>query len=201
MITANEVRDLMCATTLGENGDKIGKVGQVFLDDETGRPEWATVNTGFFGGNESFVPLAEATRTSEGLSVPYDKEQVKNAPNVSPEGGHLDQSEEAQLYRHYGLEYSERSSESGYAAGTRTDDDTSVGDAAAPAGAVGHDTSGRNTDDAMTRSEEQVRTGTETVEAGRARLRKWVETEDMNVSVPSRRRRRGSRRADHQCEP
>ena len=179
MITATDVRDLMGATLVDSSGNKIGKIGQVFLDDETGRPEWATVNTGFFGANESFVPLAEASRTGEDLTVPYDKDQVKDAPNVSPENGHLEQSEEAQLYRHYGLEYSERDSESGYAAGTRS------GNAATgTTAAVGHDTSGPNTDEAMTRSEEKVHAGTEKVETGKARLRKWVETEEVNVSVP-----------------
>ena len=49
---------------------------------------------------------------------------------------------------------------------------------------AGHDTSGRNTDEAMTRSEEQVHAGTEKVTSGKARLRKWVETEDVDVKVP-----------------
>jgi stress response protein YsnF len=42
-------------------------------------------------------------------------------------------------------------------------------------------------DDAMTRSEEEVNVSTRQREAGRARLRKWVETEDVNVTVPVRR--------------
>jgi uncharacterized protein (TIGR02271 family) len=52
---------------------------------------------------------------------------------------------------------------------------------------VGHDTSGPNTDDAMTRSEERLNVGTTTEEAGRARLRKYVVTEQQNVEVPVKR--------------
>ena len=179
MITATDVRELIGARLLDSDGNKVGTIGQIFLDDETGRPEWATVNTGLFGSSESFVPLAEANRSSEELRVPYSKDQIKDAPSVSPEQGHLDQSEEASLYRHYGLDYSESRSDSGLPT------DTS-GQALAGSGreSVGHDTSGTNTDDAMTRSEEQVHAGTETVTAGKARLRKWVETEQVDVTVP-----------------
>ena len=55
------------------------------------------------------------------------------------------------------------------------------------AGTVGHDTSGPTTDNAMTRSEEQLHVGTETRESGRARLRKYVVTEQETVTVPVQR--------------
>jgi uncharacterized protein (TIGR02271 family) len=179
MITATDVRELIGARLLDSDGNKVGTIGQIFLDDETGRPEWATVNTGLFGSSESFVPLAEADRTNEELRVPYSKDQIKDAPNVSPEQGHLDQSEEASLYRHYGLDYSESRSESGLPA-----DNSGQAFGGNAGDSVRHDRSGANTDDAMTRSEEQVHAGTETVTAGKARLRKWVETEQVDVSVP-----------------
>jgi uncharacterized protein (TIGR02271 family) len=179
MITQDQVRDLIGCELVDSSGEKIGKIGQIFLDDQTGRPEWATVNTGFFGSNETFVPLAEADNTGSEVRVPYGKDQVKDAPNVDVDGGHLDQSQESELYRYYGLDYSEDRSDSGLPAG-------GTGNAASDTdqGTAGHDTSGPNTDDAMTRSEEQVRAGTEKVTAGKARLRKWVETEEVNVSVP-----------------
>ncbi|HSJ75484.1 MAG TPA: PRC and DUF2382 domain-containing protein, partial [Gemmatimonadales bacterium] len=174
MITQNQVRDLIGSELLDANGNKIGKIGQIFLDDETGQPEWVTVNTGLFGTNESFVPLADAEVTGDALRVSYDKDKVKDAPNVDIDGGHLDEAQEADLYRYYGLEYSD----SGLPTGNRPEYGTAMDRGA------GRDSSGRNTDEAMTRSEEQVRAGTEKVTAGKARLRKWVETEDVNVSVP-----------------
>jgi uncharacterized protein (TIGR02271 family) len=90
--------------------------------------------------------------------------------------GSLSQDEEAELYRHYGLDYSEHRSDSGLPAGPADDRDT-----------VGRDTSGPTTDDAMTRSEEELRVGTETRERGRARLRKYVTTETQQVTVPVQR--------------
>jgi uncharacterized protein (TIGR02271 family) len=185
MITQNQVRDLIGSQLVGSDDQKIGKVGQIFLDDQTGKPEWATVNTGFFGSNESVVPLAEADVQGDEVRVPYTKDQVKDAPNVDADaGGHLDQSEERRLYTHYGLSYSEQGSDSGLPdTGTARTSGTEVTDTSRGAG---HDTSGPNTDDAMTRSEEQLHAGTETVTAGKARLRKWVETEEQNVSVPVR---------------
>ena len=164
MIAHTDIRDLIGAQLLDKGGDKVGKIGQVFLDDETGAPEWATVNTGFFGASESFVPLGKAERTGDAVRVPYEKSHIKSAPNVLAGEGHLDESQERELYAYYGMKYD----------GRKTD----------KARAAGHDTSGPNTDDAMTRSEERVRTGTEKVQAGKARLRKWVETEEVNVKVP-----------------
>jgi uncharacterized protein (TIGR02271 family) len=174
MITQNQVRDLIGSELLDANGDKIGKIGQIFLDDQTGQPEWATVNTGLFGTNESFVPVADAEVSGDALRVSYDKDRVKDAPNVDVDGGHLDEAQEAELYRYYGLEYTD----SGPTTGTRPEYGTAMDRG------VGHDTSGQNTDEAMTRSEEQVHAGTEKVTAGKARLRKWVETEDVAVKVP-----------------
>jgi uncharacterized protein (TIGR02271 family) len=173
MITQDQVRDVIGQPVLSSDGDKLGKAGQVFLDDETNKPEWVTVNTGLFGSKESFVPLAEASASSEGITVPYTKDQVKNAPNADVEAGHLDQAEEAALYAHYGLDYSESRSDSGLPAGDRDYQDS-----------VGRDTSGPTTDDAMTRSEERLRAGTEKVTTGKARLRKYIETEQQQVTVP-----------------
>src|SRR5215203_3457088 len=163
----------------GADGKKIGDVGQVYLDDQTGKPEWATVRTGLFGTKESFVPVAQAQLTEDGLRVPYDTDAVKDAPRVDAEQGHLSQQEEAQLYRHYGLEYSEATSESGLPAGRDGNRSGNGG-----RGTVGHDTSGPTTDDAMTRSEEHLKVGTQQREAGRARLRKHVVTEQETVTVP-----------------
>jgi sporulation protein YlmC with PRC-barrel domain len=140
MITQNQVRDLIGSQLVGSDGQKIGKVGQIFLDDQTGKPEWATVNTGFFGSSESFVPLADADVQGDAVRVPYTKDQIKDAPNVDVDnGGHLSQSEERNLYRHYGLSYSEQSSDSGLpGSGTQR---TSGRDTGTARGA-GHDTWG-----------------------------------------------------------
>ena len=100
-------------TLYSSDNEKIGKIGQVFLDDDTDRPEFLTVNTGLFGMNESFVPAADADVTDDGVHVPFTKDQVKDAPNVDVDSGHLDQSEERRLYEHYGMTYSERASDSG----------------------------------------------------------------------------------------
>jgi uncharacterized protein (TIGR02271 family) len=177
MIDYNQIEQVIGQSVYGTDGEKLGKVGQVYLDDETGKPEWATVQTGLFGTKESFVPLAQAELTDNGLSVPYPKDHVKDAPTVEVEQGHLSPDEEAQLYRHYGLDYSKAAqSDSGLPAQGGTGDGQSRSE--------GHDTSGPATDQAMTRSEEQLKVGTEQVETGRARLRKHVVTEQQTVTVP-----------------
>jgi uncharacterized protein (TIGR02271 family) len=174
MINEQQLTDVIGSTAVGPDG-KLGTVGEVYLDDETGRPEWATVRTGMFGTKEAFVPLAQADISGSELRVPYAKDKIKNAPHIESEG-HLSPAEETELYRYYGLD-----------SGTTTD--TTVGltettGTTETRGTVGHDTSGPTTDNAMTRSEEQLRVGTERVEAGRARLRKYVVSESVTQTVP-----------------
>lgn len=181
-IDQNNINDVLGQNVYGSDGNKIGEVGQVYLDDVTGKPEWVTVLTGMFGTKESFVPVAQSQFSDDGLRVPYTKDLVKDAPRVDAEQGHLSQDEEAELYSHYGLDYSEDESDSGLPDTSRQ---TETRDADADsAGTVGHDTSGPTTDDAMTRSEEQLKVGTQTREAGRARLRKHIVTEEKTVTVP-----------------
>ena len=184
MITTEQARNVIGLTVTTNDGEKIGKAGQVFLDDETNQPEWTTVATGMFGSKESFVPLAEATLQGDALTVPYAKDMVKNAPQVDVNAGHLSQEEEAELYRYYGLGYSEHSSDSGLPAAGVTSDTDGRPDLAGAPGIVGRDTSGPTTDQAMTRSEEQLHAGTEKVTTGKARLRKYVETEQQTINVP-----------------
>ncbi len=107
MILEHQVEALIGTTAFDTNGDKIGKVGQVYLDDATGRPEWLTINTGLFGLKETFVPTQRAEVRDGGVVVPYEKGEVKNAPNVDVEAGHLSPTEEAELYRYYNMEYGE----------------------------------------------------------------------------------------------
>ncbi len=196
----NDHGRLIGQTLYSSDNEKIGKIGQVFLDDDTDRPEFLTVNTGLFGMNESFVPAADVAVTEDGVRVPFTKDQVKDAPNVDVDSGHLDQSEERRLYDHYGMTYSERSSDSGLpqsntglATGTTDTTDTTgtagTTDTFTSESSAGHDTSGPNTDEAMTRSEERLDVGTTSQEAGRARLRKYVTTEEETVTVPVKKER------------
>src|ERR671910_2371481 len=153
------------------DGGRIGSIDAIYLDDQTGQPEWALVNTGLFGTKASFVPLAQATPTDQDVRVPYDKQLVKDAPRIDPDG-HLSEAEERQLWRHYGLDYDRTTRR------PTTDRDT-----------VGRDTSGPTPDNAMTRSEEELRVGTTQRERGRVRLRKYVATEHVEQVVPVRRER------------
>jgi uncharacterized protein (TIGR02271 family) len=172
MPDVDTVRSWQGATMVDRDGDKVGTIESIYVDDQTGEPEWALVNTGLFGTKSSFVPLAQASGSGDQVQVPYERQLVKDAPRVDT-GQHLSEAEEQQLWTHYGLDYG-----TGYETGTTAGyTDT----------AVGRDTSGPTTDDAMTRSEEELQVGTQTRERGRARLRKYVTTEQQQVTVPVQR--------------
>src|SRR5918995_2874935 len=152
-------------TLVDRDGGPIGTIDAIYVDDQTGQPEWALVNTGLFGTRSTFVPIAQASASGDQVQVPVEKQRVKDAPNIDPDG-HLSEQEEQELWRHYGLDYGASDAAAGTAADTGRD-------------SVGRDVSGPTTDEAMTRSEEELRVGTQTRERGRARLRKYVVTEDQ----------------------
>jgi uncharacterized protein (TIGR02271 family) len=252
MITEEQLSTVRGATVYDSDGDKVGKAGEVYLDDATGRPEWLTVNTGLFGSHESFVPLEQATLSGSDVRVPFDKAKIKDAPRVAADG-HLEPAEEEELYRYYGVGSGQGSMTEGTAGGVaggaaggvaggaaggaagltggvdrdreasgltgqtggvdrdreasgltgqtgqtgqtggvdRDDAATSgrhaaggLGDDTNAHGTRGRDTSGPTTDEAMTLSQEELRVGTQTRESGRARLRKYVVTEEQTVTVP-----------------
>jgi uncharacterized protein (TIGR02271 family) len=149
-------------TVFDRDGSRIGPITDIYADTRTGRPEWAVVDTGLFGAKSTFVPIGEARSTGDDVQVPYQKQLVKDAPKLDTDRD-LSVADERELWRHYGLDYD-------------AGDDTADRDA-----------SGRPTDTAMTRSEEELRVGTETRERGRARLRKYVTTEEVTTTVPVRR--------------
>jgi uncharacterized protein (TIGR02271 family) len=194
MIGTDTISRVIGQDVYDEAGQKIGSASEVYLDDETGQPEWVTVRTGLFGTKESFVPIRNADLTDDGIRVPVSKDRVKDAPKIDTDG-HLSPQEEEELYRYYGMgagtdtaqtmtttDTTRTDTTAGYAtdttAGTRADADFDE------RGTVGHDTSGPTTDNAMTRSEERLEVGTRSAEVGRARLRKYVVTENVTQTVP-----------------
>ena len=94
---------LFDAKVVDQNNDRIGKVEQVYLDDNTGLPTWVTVKTGIFGSKETFVPLERAIISPDEIQVPYEKSFVEDAPNDDPDR-HLDSAKEAELYGYYGFD-------------------------------------------------------------------------------------------------
>jgi uncharacterized protein (TIGR02271 family) len=196
MIDSTNINAITGSTVFDTDGDKIGKIGQVYVDQNTGAPIWASIHTGLFGTSESFVPLTGASFDGEHVSVPYLKGFVKDAPRVDS-GQSLDEGQTSDLYRYYAGNgaASEPASEAGdenqpvfdqddYPA-TATEERTDAGspkstntaEETAPAG---------SSEATMTRSEEQLHVGTEQVEAGRARLHKYVTSEQESVTIPVR---------------
>jgi uncharacterized protein (TIGR02271 family) len=169
-------------TMVGSDGEKIGKISEIYEDPDTGKPEWATVSSGLFGTKSNFVPLAGASPDGEDVRAQVTKDQVKDAPGVENDGD-LSEPEERRLFEHYGVPYTTEGSTTAQGApSSRQTGTTGRGETGREQ--VGHDTSGPTTDDAMTRSEEELRVGTRQREAGRARLRKYVVTENVTKTVP-----------------
>lgn len=166
---------------LGSDGEKIGSIKEIYEDVRTGKPEWGLVSSGLFGTRSHFVPLAGAQPDGEAVRAAATKEQVKDAPSIEGEG-QLSEADERRLFEHYNVPYTNEGSVTAQGAPSAG---ANGGDL--EGGATGHDTSGPNTDDAMTRSEEELRVGKAAQERGRARLRKYIVTEEVQTTVPVQR--------------
>ena len=175
--TEHDVLSWRGQNLIDSSGDKIGKIEEIYLDADSNVPEWALVTTGLFGSKQSFVPIQDATAgdNGDGISVPFEKATVKDAPKIDPDGK-LSEQEEADLYRHYGREGS-----------TTNSQDQNVSSSGRPLATGERGGAGQNTDEAMTVSEEELRVGTTEREAGRVRLKKYVVEEEVTETVPVRR--------------
>jgi uncharacterized protein (TIGR02271 family) len=200
MATLQDVENWRGRTLVDADGDKIGSIDDVYLDRQSGEPEWLAVKTGLLGRKVSFVPIRDAGLSGDEVRVAHAKDKVKDAPNVDPDG-ELSPEEERRLYEHYGrsdydewtdtsedrteatLEPDERDRVERSDVGRREE----VGGGDAGREAETRDVSAATTDDAMTRSEDEVSIGTRRRETGRARLRKHVETEQVDKTVPVER--------------
>jgi uncharacterized protein (TIGR02271 family) len=168
MIGTNEINRVQGATAFDSTGDKVGKVDQIYLDDQTGEPTWLTLNTGLFGTSTSFVPLEGANFDGDDLRLAYDKDRIKDAPRIEVDQ-HLEREQEDELYRYYGLSYGGQ--------GYETTETTGYADTDVRTGTTGDEA-------AVTLSEERLQVGTQEQEVGRARLRKYTTSETETVSVP-----------------
>jgi len=195
MISNDQLTSLTGRAMHGSDGAKIGKIVDVYESTDGGQEgTFVTVHTGMFGGKASFVPLSKASMQAENVVVPYDKALVKDAPQVEADQD-LTSAEEERLYQHYSLQPAasptpapapgRHAEETAIPRGTKRQDNDGDGvfDDVKDT-AVGRDTSGLTTDDAMTRSEERLQVGTQQVETGRARLRKRIVTEQVSTTVP-----------------
>src|SRR4051812_49025526 len=163
MATSQDIRNWRGLTAVDADGEKVGKIDEVYLDRASEQPEWLTVSTGLFGSRTSFVPIGDAQATGDEVRLAYRKDQITDAPSIDADGA-LSPEEEERLYAHYGRGWSGQA------------------DLA--------DSSGRaatGTDDAMTRSEEELRVGTTERETGRVRLKKYVVEDQVTETVPVRR--------------
>jgi len=167
-LTADRIMEMQGTPVYSSDGEKIGKVEEVFVDVQTGIPEWIGIGTGFFGTKRVFVPAKGASMDADAFTVPYPKDQVKDSPDIDSD--EISQETERDLYAYYGLGYSESRSDTGLPEG-------SPRDTAGSKGAT----------EEVVRSEEELKVGKRPVEAGRARLRKWVETEQVEEDVELRR--------------
>jgi uncharacterized protein (TIGR02271 family) len=196
MIDTEHIDRIEGSTAYDAAGEKVGRVGQLYLDDQTGAPSWVTVATGLFGTAETFVPLEGASFDGQDLRLAYSKDTVKNAPRLDTDE-HLDQAEEAELFRYYGLggttgtvtETTETTRTTGTYAGTTGMSGTTgthVGARDDEDAALLADRAGDDAEASVVLSEERLDIG-KVEQESRVRLRKYVTTETETITVPVRK--------------
>jgi len=196
MLTTEQIDRLLSqgANVLSGDGEKIGSIGQVFVDNEAGQPSWVTVRTGLFGMSESFVPLEGARLEGNDIVVPYNKNQVKDAPRIDADRP-LEPAEEDRLYQHYrmdsGRTYTDADTADAASATRQDASGTERAETRDATGTAGYGTATPTTDAATPPTTRQDTTGTDRAQTrdatGRGRLRKYVTTETVTRTVPVQR--------------
>ena len=206
MADFNRIEDLANATAYDVDGDKVGGVKDVYVNDTTGQPDFVSVNHGLFGGGDSIVPLRGHSLRDGELHLAFPKERIEDAPDLD-ENGHLTTEDQDAFYRHYGLENTQDVTT--YETGNRFAETGAAGAGAAGAAGAGYaagerrdvetdadaerrefaDTDRRDVADngEIIRSEEQLNVSKDRVETGQVRLRKYVVNETETVEVPVER--------------
>ncbi|NMO02225.1 PRC and DUF2382 domain-containing protein [Gordonia sp. TBRC 11910] len=189
-MTGNKNFDSVLASTVyDKGGDKVGKVEQIYISEQTDEPRWVSVRTGFLGTSKSLVPLAGASHSGDRLDVAVTKDSIKDAPHLDSDGGTSEEEERA-LLRHYGFtEHKAGWQQYGKHAGHAGTPQADAGAAQRPAGGADREHvaatgAGADRQDDLVRSEERLNVGTQREVSGRARLRKYVVTEEQTVTVP-----------------
>ena len=100
-------------TLVDQDGERIGKLQDVYVDVETDEPQFATVKEGVIGRHLTFVPLAGIQIGPDDLQVPVTKEAVRTAPDIELHGEELSQADESTLYHHFEMNYTPIDTESG----------------------------------------------------------------------------------------
>lgn len=164
-VTMDRLAELHGSPVFDQSGDKIGKVEEIYYDEASNRAEWIGIGTGFLGTKRVLVPVEGAQASDEGVTVPYAKDMVKDSPDIDSDP--IDPASEQALHSYYGTTHR------GYGDARNT---LERGEA--------RQTGLENVDEqAVTRSEEELRVDKRSVDAGSVRLRKWVETEPVQANV------------------
>ncbi|MDY5840459.1 MAG: PRC and DUF2382 domain-containing protein [Corynebacterium camporealensis] len=186
------IKDLFNATAFDKDGDKLGSVSEVFVDDQSGQPTFLEVNHGMFGMSSSLVPLRGHDFNGEDLTMAFSKDRIKDAPDFDGDKA-LTPEQQQELFRHYGVD--EAKDTASYDNGKvedRRDENLTAGAGAGAGAGVGAGVAGKNAadkapagaDNEVIRSEEQLDVAKEQVKTGEARLRKYTVTENETVEVP-----------------
>ncbi len=164
-LTLEDVRPLVGGELVDADDAKVGRIEDIYLDNQTQRAEWALVHTGLFGRKQVYVPLADASASDGKLRAAFTEDQIKQAPHIEPDE-ELTPEQETTLYRHYGVTSPALSPPS-------QPSSPSPAATAQPA-----------TDEAMTRSEEELQVGLVRKPSSLVRLRKYIVTEQVQTTVP-----------------
>ena len=188
----DQVRAWLGRVMVDRDGNRLGEITDIYLDRETDRPEWAVVRTGLFGLRSSFVPLAEAREIDDQIQIPHERTLVKDAPNIEADG-QLSEAEEAELYRHYGLDYDTVTPDSDHAAQRRSSEEPAATDTMGSTQPVTEEGLG-TTDEGMSRpfvyetpGAGQGRPGSRRRQSGQVRLRRYLVTEVVTETETGQR--------------
>ncbi|MBA2506046.1 MAG: PRC-barrel domain-containing protein [Thermoleophilaceae bacterium] len=84
-------------------GGRLGKVEAVYADVQDGSAQWLLVNTRRFETRHVLIPVTDAVQGGGHVWVPYERDVVKSAPEITA-ATPLSRRRELALCEHYRLD-------------------------------------------------------------------------------------------------
>jgi hypothetical protein len=103
MTTSQDRPDYIRRAAIDAEGNRIGKISKVYLDQQTGQPMWVLVETGLLGTRQSFAPIHGSRLDGELVVLAVSKDQIKDSPDIDPDA-EISESEQDALRQYYGGE-------------------------------------------------------------------------------------------------
>ncbi len=169
MNTSHDYTTWLGRQVLDSEGNQLGRIRDIYEDEETGQASWASVQGGILGTSTYYIPLNDAHLDDADVRVNYDYDMIRAAPKMHGDEFGKDMASELSNYYHH--------PQSETVANNTVTDNLDIDDDVV-------DEDNVVTDKSVDLHKEQLDIDTEARPYAKARLHKYTVTRNETITVP-----------------